>query len=91
MLKSRIRNIEKKVKPKVPFKKGGKLWYVRVDEIVSDPDSADLKKIEQDLIAKIKNREIQHPSGEFYSEDEHNMFIVVVPTRKPPDGFCDDE
>ena len=85
MLKSRIRNIEKKVKPNVHVKKAGKLWYVRVDEVVSDPDSADLKKIEQELIADIKSGKTEHPDGGFYFEDEEHVFITVVPTPKKPD------
>ena len=64
---------------------------VRIDEIVSDPDSADLKKIEQDLIADIKSGKTEHPDGGFYSEEEYNMFITVVPTGRSLDKFCDDE
>jgi len=91
MLKQRIKKIENQIKPKGPQKKGGKLWYVRVDEAVSGLESADLEKVEQELIADIKSGKIEHPDGGFYSEDEHNMFITVVPTGRAPDKFYDDD
>ena len=91
MIKHRIKRLESQIKPKVPQKKGFKLWYVRVDEAVSNSESADLKKVEEELIEKIKSRKTEHPLGGFFSHEEHNMFITVLPTGRAQNKFYESD